>query len=42
MVKEREELYLYSPLEFHGLFWGDLYLTNHEDLHHAMHCSERL
>jgi len=25
-VKERVKLYLYSPLGFCGLFWGDLYL----------------
>ena len=26
MVKERVELYLYSPLGLLGLFWGALYL----------------
>ena len=26
-VKERVELYLYSPLGLHGLFWGEIYLT---------------
>jgi len=25
-VKERIELFFYTPLWFHGLFWGDLYL----------------
>jgi hypothetical protein len=25
-VKERVELYLYSPMDLHGLFWGELYL----------------
>jgi hypothetical protein len=25
-VKERVELYLYSPLGLRGLFWGELYL----------------
>jgi hypothetical protein len=27
VVKERVELYLYSPLGLHGLFWGELYFT---------------
>jgi len=25
-VKEREDLYLYSPLGLHGLLWGEFYL----------------
>ena len=26
-VKDCVDIYLYSPLGFHGLFWGDLYLA---------------
>ena len=28
-VKERIELYLYSPLDLHDLFWGEFYLYLH-------------